>query len=227
MKTSHLQHASDQSAFARRAFTLLELLTVIALIAIISAFALPAVGSLLRSSGLSQGAQMIADQLNLARQSALTLNRIVEVRFYQFGDPSVPGENPSKPSTGKYRTMQAFEILDSGSAVPLWKVQYLPTTVVIDSGNTLSSIIAQSSSSTPTLTTGAALTNAIPRVGLNYNCVSFRFLPDGSANFAPAAAHWFLTLHTMEAGDALPAPPPNFFALQINPSNGHIQSFRP
>ena len=217
------------NASAYRGFTLIELLVVMAIILALSALIVPTVAGFLGGSQLSQSAQMAIDQLSLARQSALSLNRPVEVRFYQFGDPQIPGEKSSDPSTGRYRSIQSFEILDSGSAIALGKVQSFPNTVIIDRGSDLSSIVglAKDYSSTPALMTDGGQTLAIPRVGTHYNSVSFRFLPDGSARLSPSSQRWFLTLHGAQPGDTLKIPPANFYTIQINASNGHIQTFRP
>jgi uncharacterized protein (TIGR02596 family) len=229
MKTSHSHPVLGGHCSGNGAFTLLELMVVMAIIAILSTLAVPAAGKLLGGSHLSQAAQIVVDQLSLARQSALSLNHLVEVRFYQYGDSEIPGENPSNPGAGRYRALQTFEIADSGTAVALGKMQRLPGSVVIDTGSELSSILgsAKASPSSPTLATGDALNVAIPRVGTKYNAVSFRFLPDGAAKLSPSTDRWYLTLHGAEAGDGLKTPPPNFFTIQINAINGHIQTFRP
>src|SRR5437867_461870 len=93
----------------RSAFTLIELLVVIAIIIVIAGFAIPSVGPMLKGSSLSYSGQGVSDQLGLARQRALTKNRTVEIRFYRYGDPDVPGEQVSSPASGKFRAMQAFE----------------------------------------------------------------------------------------------------------------------
>jgi len=216
---------------SRAAFTLIELLLVITIIIILTALVTPAMDSLLRPLQLTKGAQLLDGQLSLARQIALTRNHSVEVRFYQFGDPEIPGEQPSNPGTGRYRAMQIFEVQESGTAVALDKVQRIPPAVVIDSGAALSSIIgsAQASPGIPTATDGAVLNIPLPQVGMHYKAVSFRFLPSGSTNLpSTSGAPWFLTLHNLSDGDpSTKTPPANFFTLQIDANNGHIKTFRP
>ena len=90
---------SKAPSFASRAFSLVELLVVMAVIAIVAGFAVPAVTTMLKGSQLTQGSQMVVDQIALARQTALSRNRSVEVRFYKFADPEIPGEDVKKPET--------------------------------------------------------------------------------------------------------------------------------
>lgn len=214
-------------------FTLIELLVVMSIIALLVTLVTPAASSILRGSAITQAADMVVGQLALARQTALTDNRAVEVRLYRFADPLVPGESAATPGSAKFHAMQTFEMLESGTAFrALGKIQPLPgNTVIIDSGVTLSSIIgkATSSSSTPSLTKGSALGVSIPSVGLNYDSVAFRFLPDGSTNLPPQTVSqlWFLTLHGSVYGDQLSKPPANFATIQINTTNGKIRTFHP
>lgn len=77
---------------ARKGFSLVELLVVISIIVIILTFTIPATTGLFRGSLLTQGSQMLGDQFALARQMALTRNHPVELRFFKFSDPEVPGE---------------------------------------------------------------------------------------------------------------------------------------
>jgi uncharacterized protein (TIGR02596 family) len=214
---------------------LVELLVVVAVITVVASFAIPATNTILWGSQLTQGAQMLSDQLELARQTALSTDRTIQVRFYQYGDPQIPGQQASQPSSGHYCALQIFQVLDSGSFVAIGKLQRLPQSVIIDSGATLSSIIglaqqvSQSSPSAaiPASDSGSDLKTSIPVIGLSYNCVYFNFLPDGSTNFSSFTTPWFLTVHKLQDGDPCTSPPANFSTLQIDATNGHIRTFRP
>ena len=226
MKAPFCRQATAPSS----AFTLVEMLVVMAIIVILITLVTPAVTSVLKANAITQGSQDLTGQLTLARQEALTQNHPVEVRLYQYADQNFAGENTGNASTWKYRALQAFSILDTGLAVPINNVQHFPNTFIIDSGPTLSSIIALAAAGT---TGGPVLTNgpqnySLPAVGKAFNVVAFRFNPDGSTNLGAAPnGGWFLTCHQIQYGDKQTKAPPNFATLQIDPSNGSLREFRP
>jgi uncharacterized protein (TIGR02596 family) len=217
-------HPPSQS----RGFSLLELLVVMAIIAVIASFAIPAASTILRGSQLTQASQMLSDQISLARQLALSRNRAVEVRFYRYGDPEAPGEDPKEPSTGRFRAIQSFEITESGAAVPLNKMQKFPSTVLLHDGE-YSSILDDESQKPPKKARPAD--PAIPGgVDRNYEYISFRFYQDGSTNLKPtggqSGGNWFVTV--MNSTDAQrDIKDVNFFTMQIDPVSGSTKSYRP
>jgi uncharacterized protein (TIGR02596 family) len=235
--------------FSRRAFSLMELVVVIAIIAIIAAFTVPQAGQILKGSTLTQGSTILVDQMRLAREFALTKNSKVEVRFYQFADPETPGETLTDPTTGQFRAMQVFQVVNvtqglgegtvQGERVlPLDKVQMLPQGVIMElyAANSTSQPGAAASTlltcSTPIKGTAEATGLQLPRgVGSNYNYVSFRFLQDGSTNLAPTGTVWYMTMHNFNdtgylktSGGGMPF---NYFCLQIDPVSGTTKSYRP
>lgn len=208
------------------AVSLLELLVVIGIMLALAVLLAPPATALMRSMSLTQAGQVVLDQFSYARQAALSRNRTIEIRFYQFGDPETPGESSSNPSGGKFRGFQMFEISEHGVATPIRKFQRLPKPIIIDSGDTLSSILSR-----PTVASGSALNFPIPIVGTSYNCISIFFQPDGTpkASNLTSSDRWFLTLHCLSDGDRLSAGaiPSNFLTLQIEAANGHFKIYRP
>jgi len=211
------------------AFSLIELLVVIAIIGIIGAFAVPAVGNLLKGSAMTQAANLINDNTASARQYALTKNRTVEVRFYSFIDPEQPGE-----TTPYFRALQYFEIGEGGVPNPIGKVARFPDTVIMNSAAALSSVFGVLPPTTPTKNNNDL---ELPRgVKLNYSYVSFRFQPDGSTSLsqdgpttAGANNQWYITAHLLnDLPKATTAtPPPNFFTWMIDPVSGSTKLLRP
>ena len=211
----------------RSAFSLIELVVVIAIIAIIATFTVPAATGILRGSAITQASQTLTDQISLGRQLALSRNRSIEVRFYQYADPEAPGETLGSPSTGQWRGMQLFEVVESGVAIPVDKPVRLPISVVIESNVTFSTLI-------PATPKSPATTDPeLPRgVAKNYKYASFRFQQDGSTNLS-AASTWFVTIRNLTdtpSGTTMKKAnndPINFFTLQIDPVSGAIKGFRP
>ncbi len=239
-----MTHTNSQSS--RGGFSLVELLVVCAIIALIVGFTVPAATTIIRGSQLTQASQLLTDQLSFARTQALSKNRSVEVRFYKFADPEAPGEDKTKPDTGRYRAFQAFEVLESGGTVPLNKVQRLPSSVVMNEGLVSSLISDKTKAGTSGSSATVPNTTApeIPGVERNYVYVSFRYLPNGSTDLplidtttsttasAPNKS-WFVTLTGLDVPqklDAATAPNGskiNFFTLQVDPVSGSTKPFRP
>ena len=222
----------------------MELLVVMAVIAIVAGFAVPAVTTMLRGSQLTQGSQMVVDQIALARQTALSRNRSVEVRFYKFPDAETPGEDSTKPDTWLFHGLQTFEVLDNGAKLPLGPIQRLPQNVIINEAGLSTLINEQRDVATGDFTKPTDADPEMPDkvVGRNYRYASLRFLPDGSTDLPPTGTvktkgdSWYIALHGTNEKDSrdptlkdgkIKTLPPNYFILQIDPITGSTRSYRP
>jgi uncharacterized protein (TIGR02596 family) len=221
----------------KQAFSLVELLVVIAIIGIIATFAVPAVQGMLKGSALTTAAGLMVDQVSLARQHALSKNRIVEVRFYRFADNEIPGEVSTDPETGHFRALQYFEMSEAGVMVPVGKVARLPDTVIMNPGPLLSNLLMEDPNKV--IDADSVRDPAMPRgVEHDYKYVAFRFFPDGTTSLSSTGTagkgsekgRWYITVHAIsDLGRTQDntLPPPNFFTWFIDPVSGNSKVLRP
>jgi len=183
-----------------RAFTLIELLIVIALIVVLTALTVPAVVSLRDSWQMTAASGNLLGMLDLARQTALARNRSVVVRFYLRADADA------------YDAFGAFVVEDDGERHPLIRRQHLPAGLLL-SANPAHADPPESATGTETFPDGSQAAYS-----------EFRFRRDGSTDLAPSQ-HWFLTL--LRERDRNEPTPKRFMTFLIEPTSGHVQSFQP
>jgi uncharacterized protein (TIGR02596 family) len=215
-----------QSLRRSRAFTLIEVLVVLAIMAIISSLALPAINNAFRSYQLDSTGQIMVNQLSLARQTALSRGHAVQVRFYLLPDYNTPTTGAPSVYRGMQSLIESDPVQSSSDSVsvattPLVKPVFFQAPVIISSVMTPTSV----SPLLPATATAADTTNPLPVYGLNYKYVLFHFKPDGSTDLTSPANSLSLVLENdRTAAGGLPA---NFQTISIDPLNGAVRGFRP
>ncbi|XHR30562.1 MAG: Verru_Chthon cassette protein D [Chthoniobacteraceae bacterium] len=196
----------------RPGFTLIELLVVISIGAVLLVLSVGSLQNMIRSTDLSASAATVINTLNLARQTALSSNHPVEVRFYKVSPQKTTG-------TLAYRALGIYEINESGQRL-IQKLDYLTGATELASTETHGTLLFY------TPTASAALT-ASGTCDYRY----FRFLPDGSTNLNTqpdtGADTWHVMLYATNAPPSELKLPANYISIQLDPVSGRTKSFQP
>jgi uncharacterized protein (TIGR02596 family) len=209
----------------RSAFSLIELLLVVAVIMLLMTMAQMALSNVSNSTRLSTSAQVVGDAFNLARQIAVAQNQYVQVRLFSLKD------TPGKYSViGIYRSDMPYYLADYAPVETAGKMRKegqfkkLQDPVVLWSSaqhSTLLSILEGE-----TLRKGT--TTKID--GKDYDWVSFYFRPDGAMDvkLPSASTDNFATLTMISSGGQQGNQlPQNFVTLTLDPINGRFRVLRP
>jgi len=212
---------------ARSAFTLLEMLVVLAVMGILIYLASPGIVALQQTSSLSLAGQSVVDEISVAREMAASRNVVVEIRFLTPSNWSVLGS----PNYTGYHAIQLWAPNESGASVPVDRVITLPDGVEISSHTTLS----------PLLSTLVAASASMPAGSTVGTYVSFFVRPNGTIqvanpptdtagstqdNASVRAPSYFFTIVSVRY-DTASIPPANYFTLQVNPDTGRSEAYRP
>lgn len=208
-----------------RAFSLVEILAVIAIITILVAVSVPAFKSLERAQSLTSGAASVIDELAFARQTALARNRIVEVRLYKrpLNPGPVTATNPEQ-----FRSFRTVIYDDQAqNFVPLGKLHHLPRGVVMTDKQEFSTLIYPYATPGP----GRAYRKDTPAGAeeLEYQCI--RFKPAGETDLdragTPDGDKWFLTFKLEKDPEINQKPAMNYVTVMLNPVSGKVRAYRP
>lgn len=184
------------------AFSMMELLVVIALVLLLSALAMPAVRSLAGGAGLASAAEELAAAVVLARQRATTFNRQTALRFWRDG--------------ANFRSYQIWEQQDSADPAswqPMERERRLPLGIVATNHSTFSSLLTRADAAGTT--NGRFYADAL-------------FTPSGSLVAEPDKTCVTLVPERGPTGSGVvPGLPPNFATVVIEPFNGIPRIYRP
>jgi uncharacterized protein (TIGR02596 family) len=198
-------------------FSLVELLAVLVVMLVLAALSVPAANRMLRASSLNSAGRVLVDQLNLARQVALTKGLPVEVRLYKLPDYT----EPSTASPTVFRAFQLFLLDEEGVANPLAKAEFFQVPVVVSQETSESGLFSDTSSHAEVNPGSNGF--GLPVFQANYRYVAFTFLPGGSTDLN--SGRNFVTL--VLQNDRPLVEGTNFFTVQLDPVSGSVRHFRP
>ena len=187
------------------AFSLVELLVVMGVIAILATLLVPAFGSMLEALRLTSGAGSLTGALRSARQTAISKASRVEFRLFKT-------DRDSDPSSTGYVAYGVYRIDKDGKGIATQRPEYLPTEVAVASSPGLSPIFSAQSGTTEN----------VPRFGSDYVKITFR--SDGSADL-PVDDSALTIVPARHQGDG--SLPKNYIILKVTPLTGQITSFQP
>lgn len=203
-------------------FTLIELMVVVAVIALVTSAVAPMVFSTMASTRLTSAGQSLASQISLAHQLAVSGNQEIEVRFYEYEDTSAPGTGKGFRAVAMVRSASMFSTAGAaGLGQQVSDTFYLPSGIVFGSGARLSPPLSQLSSEQDR--------EGIIKKARGATYRAFHFFPDGSTDLPMhqmAANQCYFTLGE-ERLIADGSVPKNFFAVQVDPNTGRTSTYRP
>jgi len=221
-------------------FTMVEMLTVVGIIALLVALVTPALVDVIRSTRLSSAGDSLVNRISLAQQSSVSTSSEVEVRFYKYTDP-----DSDTPGTSQFYAYQVVQTPSGGTPRALSEVYYIESGVILSSQIELSPLL-QSTVAQTEVSPGVYLFR--PAVsGLDPADVSYaaiRFYADGGCRLLTADApgvtaaqsataytipplneSFFTVVESRQAESTL--APNNFFCVQIDSYTGKTRVYRP
>ncbi len=194
-------------------------MAIISIMATLAVLGFRGVNSALSLSGATQA---ISAELTNARQTALTLDETVQVRFYQFPDST--GASTAK----EFQAMQTFQTKDNATFTPLDKIVYLPANIMISSSGTYSPPLAPGNV-TATVPAASDPPINLNGIGQNYSYVAIAFKSNGTIDTTTTgtwfSGSWFITVFEKKYATATQLV--NYTTVSIDPQDGHLRIFQP
>lgn len=217
-----------------RAFTLIEVLIVLTLIAMLIFFTVPGLRDVMKGSKLTSAADQIIGDLNLARQTAIKEGMPVEVRFYKFAGL---GSSASDERFGAYQCYKLAQDLNEPSdytseRIPravFEKVKTIPQGVVLVESKKWSTLLTED-----TIKQGTERVRGIVPGQKETETKYFSFIisPEGETSLDHSGAQqWFITLvnesEFQKAANPEALQPKNFINLQVDPYTANTRRYQP
>jgi uncharacterized protein (TIGR02596 family) len=217
----HTQHSNSSirsfpQRVARAAFTLVEMLVVLAVMGLITAAVAPQVFGTLVATRLSSAGQTMVGAISLAHELAVSGGQEVELRFYRYEIEDEPDSDQA------FRAIVMVKPSDDPtvSGQQIGEIIRCPAGIIMGDTQALSPILHSSD-----LKSQNDEEKFIRSTKATYK--SFRFRPDGTSTLSMAAQDCYFTLAEERLIAKSSEVPANFYAVQVDPQSGRTETFRP
>ncbi len=214
----------------QRAFSLVELLFVMAIMGIVAGLVLPAFNTVGKSQGLTNAGSALLDQLASARQAAISQNRVVEVRIYKRReDPTRALNVTSNPE--RFRSFRTMIRDEAGTnAFVLQPMQELPARMVFSESQAFSTLIFPYTTPSRDYVTLLQKEDLSPtEKNVPYQLI--RFKPTGGTDLAASGPipneKWFITIKSDNEVETATVPGKNYVTIMLDPVSGRVRTYRP
>lgn len=192
---------------AQQAFTLLELLVVVGIIAVLTSLTVTSFQGIVGNYHISAAGNLLSDEIQYAQQAAISRNKPVQVRLYR---------DKEEDTWRTVATVITAQVSDTGTTQWLTAPRRLPGAVVINSDPSRSTFFSVNDS--PALDKQTESDQAPAGIrGCDY--VSVEFQADGSV-LPGKLMPWVLMVHDGRVSPATGAVPNNFVAVILDPRTG-------
>lgn len=225
----------------RQAFTLVEMLTVVGIIALLVALMTPALVDVIRATRLSSAGDGLQNRISLAQQSAVSRSTEVEMRFYKYTDPD--GVDPTKELFYAY---QVVETPNGAEPKAISEVYYLDAGIVISEKEDWSPLLKTTVAQQQDSSNNYLFEPSSGAGGANVQYAALRFYADGSCRLLnttdasatatlegtvmaytiPSLTVSFLTVIEDRHINATDLPD-NYYCMQIDAYTGKVRVYRP
>ncbi len=210
-------HLNGRPSILEGGFTLVEMLVVMAILAILLALTVPAIVSLQQSDNLTSAGQIVVNQINLARQLASTTNRTVQIRLIQMPATSPNGYCAIQIWSAGLNLSSSANFTTALVMAPISRLIILPQTAIsaYSASSNLSQLLAG-------LTTGQMQAGTVS----NANYEAFQVAPSGIVTPSVALSSSYLTVVSARTAGATTIPA-NYVSVQVDPQTGAARAYRP
>lgn len=236
-----MQSKSHSRLVRPAAFTLVELLTVVGIIALLIALATPTLVDVISSTRLSSAGDSLLNRLSLAQQEAIARSKEVEVRFYKYVNAS-----SERPSEGLFYAYQVVETPSGQDPKAISEPFYFDSGIVFAPEQQLSPLLQTTAvQQMGQLNKQFVFVPGSGGSGSDVSYAALRYYPDGSCRLlkgnnpgatatstalaftVPPLATSYFTLVENQHVNSGTIPPPNYYCIQVDAYTGKARIYRP